>query len=62
MREHGEAFTGTIINDTGTKTRGVGWKQEKEVGRAGVVGRGGGKSQKNVLEQELKKKLAITTK
>ena len=29
----------------------VGWKQGREVGRAGVVGRGGGKMQITVLEQ-----------
>ena len=44
-------FTGTIIKDTWTVTRG-GWKQEREVGRVGVVGRGGEKSQKTVLEQQ----------
>ena len=37
----GETNAGTIIKDTWTTTKG-GWKQEREVGRAGVVGRGGG--------------------
>ena len=50
----GEGFAGTIIKDTWTITRG-GWKQGKEVGRAGVVGNGGEKGQKTVLEQQLKK-------
>ena len=30
----------------------AGWKLGKEVGRAGVVGRGGGKRQKTVLEKQ----------
>ena len=50
MGEKGEGFTGTIIKDTWTITRGGGWKQGKEVGRAGVGGR-----QKTVLEQQFKK-------
>ena len=29
-----------------------GWKQGREVGRAGVVGRAGGKRQKTLLEQQ----------
>ena len=49
--EKGEGFTGTIIKDTWTITRGV-WKQGKEVGTAGVLGRFGGKRQKTVLEQQ----------
>ena len=49
MGEKGEGFTGTSIKDTWTITR-RGWKQGKEVGRAGVVGRAGGKRQKTVLE------------
>ena len=28
------------------------WKHGRELGRAGVVGRGGGKRQKTVLEQQ----------
>ena len=51
MGGKGEGFTGTIIKDTWTVTKG-GWKQEREVGRVGVVGRGGEKSQKTVLEQQ----------
>ena len=51
MGGKGEGFTGTIIKDTWTVTKG-GWKQESEVGRVGVVGRGGEKSQKTVLEQQ----------
>ena len=30
----------------------VGWKQGREVGKAGVVGRGKGRGQKTVLEQQ----------
>ena len=45
MGEKGGGFAGTIIKDTRTITN-VGWKQGKEVGRAGVVGRGGGRKQK----------------
>ena len=51
MGEKGVGFTGTIIKDTWTITRGV-WKQGKEVGTAGVLGRFGGKRQKTVLEQQ----------
>ena len=46
----GEGFTGTIIKHTWTITKGGG--NRKEVGRAGVVGRGGGKRQKTALEQQ----------
>ena len=46
----GEGFAGTIIKCTWTITRGS-WKQGREVGRAGVVGRHGGGRQKTVLEQ-----------
>ena len=39
MEEKGEGFTGIIIKDTWTTTwgggNGGGWKQEREVGRAG---------------------------
>ena len=49
----GEGFAGTIIKDTWTITRG-GWKQGREVGRAGVLGKGGGKRQETVLEQQNK--------
>ena len=52
MGEKGEGFTGTIIKDTWIITRWGGWKKGKEVGRAGVVGRGGEKRQKTVLEQQ----------
>ena len=41
----GEGFTGTIIKDTWTITRGV------ETGE-GVIEKGGGKRQKTVLEQQ----------
>ena len=51
MGGKGEGFTGTIIKDPRTITSG-GWKQGKEVGRAGVVGRDRGKRQKTVLEQQ----------
>ena len=54
MGEKCEGFEGTIIKDTWTITRGEGWKQGREVGRAGVVGRGGGERQKTVLEQHQK--------
>ena len=53
MGKKGKGFAGTIIKDTWTITR-EGWKQRKEVERAGVVGRGGGKRQKTVLEQQFK--------
>ena len=45
----GEGFVGTTIKDICTITR-WGWKQGQEVGRAGVVGRGG--RQKTILEQQ----------
>ena len=41
----------SIIKDTWTITKG-GWKQRREAGRARVVGWGGGKRQKTVLEQQ----------
>ena len=50
MEEKGEGFAGTMIKDTWTITRGV--ETREGVGRAGVVGRGRGKRQKTVLEQE----------
>ena len=34
------------------KTKGWGWNQGREVGMAGVVGRGGGKRQTTVLERQ----------
>lgn len=40
----GKRFTGTIINDPWTKTRGGGWEQRREEGMAGVVGKGRGKA------------------
>ena len=51
MGEKGEGFTGTIIKDKWTTTRGE-WEWGREAGRAGVVGRGRGKRQKTVLEQQ----------
>ena len=51
MGEKGEGFTGTIIKDTWTITR-RGWKQGRELGGAGVVGRGRGKRQKTVFEHQ----------
>ena len=51
MREKGDGFAGTIIKDTWTINK-VGWKQGKEVGRARVMGRGGMKRQKTILEQQ----------
>ena len=45
-----EGFIGTTIKDTWTKTR-RGWKQGREMGMAGVVGRMGGR-QKTALEQQ----------
>ena len=55
MGGKGEGFIETIIKDTWTITRGRGWKQQREVARAGVLGWGRGKRQKTVLEQQLKK-------
>ena len=54
MGEKGEGFTRTVIKDIRTITRG-GWKQGREVGRYRVVGRGRGKRQKTVREQQFKK-------
>ena len=51
MGEKGEGFTGTTIKDTWTITR-VEWKQGREVGRAGVLGRHEGERQKTVFEQQ----------
>ena len=51
MEENGEGFTGTIMKDTQTITK-VEWKLGREVGRAGVMGKGGGKRLKTVLEQQ----------
>ena len=47
----GQGFSGTTIKDTLDKTK-VGWNQGREVGMAGVGGRGGGKGQTTVLEQQ----------
>ena len=48
----GEGFAGTIIKDTRIITRGGG-KQGRDVGRVGVVRRGGGKGRiLPVLEQQ----------
>ena len=52
MGEKGEGFTGTIIKNTWTITRGV--ETREGGGRAGMVGRGGGKRQKTALEQQQK--------
>ena len=49
--EKGEGFVGTIMKDTWTITKG-GWKQGREMESAGVLGWGGEKSQKTVLEQQ----------
>ena len=49
----GEGFAGTIIKDRWTITRG-GWKQGREVGRAGVMRRGGGKGGKLYLSNKKK--------
>ena len=51
MGGKGEGFTGTTIQDTWAIIRG-GVETGKEVGRAQVVGRGVGESQKTVLEQQ----------
>ena len=48
--EKGDGFTGTIIKDIWTITRGV--EMGRKLGRAGVVGRSRGKRQKTVLEQQ----------
>ena len=56
--EKDEGFAGTVIKDTWTTTRRGG--NGREVGRAGVVGRGGGKGRKLYLnnnKKKLKKKL-----
>ena len=43
---------GTVsIKDTWTKPRG-GWNQGREVGLAGVCGRGGGRMQTTVIEHQ----------
>ena len=44
MGGKGEGFTGTIIKDTWTITRGV-ETRDGGVGKAGVVGRGGGQAE-----------------
>ena len=51
MGEKGEGFTGTTVKDTWTITR-RGDGREVEVEVPGVVGRGGGRRQKTVLEQQ----------
>ena len=45
-RGKSEGFAGRIIKDTWTIMRGGAWKQGRDLGR------GGGKRQKTVLEQE----------
>ena len=50
--EKGEGFAGTTIKDTWKITRG--WKQGREVGKAGVVGRRGGKGRKLYLNNNEK--------
>ena len=52
MEEKGEGFAGTMIKDTWTITRGV--ETREGVGRAGVVGRGGGKGRKLYLNNNKK--------
>ena len=54
--EKGERFTGTIIKNTWTITRG-GWKQGRKVERAGVVKRGWGKGRKLYLNSNKKEKI-----
>ena len=52
--EKGKGFIGTIIKDIWTITRGGG--NGRQVGRAGVMGRGGGKGRKLYLNNNKKKK------
>ena len=52
MGKKGEGFTGTINYKGHMDDNKGGWKQGREVGRARVVGRVGGKRQKTVLEQQ----------
>ena len=47
----GEGFSGTTIKDTWTIPRDR-WKQGRELGLAGVEGRGGEKVQTTVVEQQ----------
>ena len=56
MGEKGEGFTGTTIKDTWTITRGGRWKQGREVGKAGVWGRVGGKGRKLYLKHNKNQK------
>ena len=49
MGGKGEGFRGTTIKDTWTKTRRG--RNGREVGMAGVMGRGERKRQKTILEQ-----------
>ena len=56
MGEKGEGFTGTTIKDTWTITGEVGWKQGREVGKVGVVGRGGGNGRKLYLNNNKNQK------
>ena len=51
MGEKSEGFTETAVKDTWTKPRGV-WNEGRKVGMAGVEGRGRGKRQTTVLEQQ----------
>ena len=46
-----DGFTGTIIKDRRTTTRG-GWKWGREAGKGEVVEKGKGERQKTVLEQQ----------
>ena len=55
MGEKGEGFTGTILKDTWSIKRRGG----NRGGRTGVVGRGGEKMKKTVLEQQKKNKEKI---
>ena len=51
-REKGEGFAGTIIKDTWTITLGL--ETGEGGGRAGVVGRAGGKGRKLYLNKNIK--------
>ena len=58
MGKKGKGFAGTIIKDTWTITR-EGWKQGREVGRAGWWGGVGGKGRKLYLNSNKKCKKNI---
>ena len=54
MGKKGEGFTGTINYKGHMDDNKGGWKQGREVGRAGVVGRGGGEGRKLYLNKNKK--------